>query len=110
MWQLVHPHFPHFFSPDIAYLPELTSSWEWQDSWFATGLIVTQVIVDISVLRHLTNISGRSWEALGLNFMSSFLSLPKGSCLVRLVFLTAQAVNSLTDQTAGVVPETYLCP
>lgn len=62
----------------------------------------------ISVPRHLTNSSGCSWEAVVLNFMSSFLSLRKGSCLVRLLFLAAKAVNSLTDQTAGVVPETPL--
>lgn len=69
---------------------------------------------DIPTPRHLTNSSGHSWEAGKEGTGSSFhvfAPFPyKRVLLGKALFLIAKAVNSLTDRTAGLVPETYLCP
>lgn len=68
---------------------------------------------DGPVLRHLTGSSDPSWEAkkegaLLLHFMSPFPQ--KRVLLGKALFLIAKAVNSLTDQAAGVVPENIPLP
>ena len=69
---------------------------------------------DIPTLRHLMNSSDHSWEARKEGTASSFrVCCPfpyKRVQLGKALFLIAKAVNSLTDQTARLVPETYLCP